>query len=270
MNPLFPKIGDISSVPETTYGFRTKLLYFIDRIEFLRRELKGEKRYIRILDVGCGNGVQMTFPLGAQGYAVTGIDMHESSIQYAKSQNSFTNVEFWKSDIKNLKEVLNGQKFDAVVLSDILEHIENPSELLKHVAQVLKPHGIILISIPNGYGPFEIENFVLRKTGVLAIGRRLLKREKDVPYNHESGHIQFFTRRRIHEMAEAAKLSVSDFRKGCFLGGSASNFVISRVPALVRANIRLGRHIPAFLCSVWYFELRGISSSPHRFSKRLQ
>lgn len=256
MNPSSPQLGDISSVPETTYGFRTKLLHFIDRIEKMRRAQNRKKEDIRILDVGCGNGIQMTFPLGAQDYAVTGIDMHEPSIEYARRENPFKNADFLKVDIGNLKSALFERVFDVVILSDILEHVEQPDGLLKNAAQFLSLHGIILVSIPNGFGPFEIENFVLRKTGALALGRRLLKREKDVPYNHESGHIQFFTRRRIHEMAEAAKLSVSDFQKGCFLGGSASNFVISRFPALVRANIRLGRHLPAFLCSVWYFELR--------------
>lgn len=269
MERSFPKLGDIAAVPETTYGFRTKLLYFIERIELLRQKRRCEKSDIRILDVGCGNGVQMTFPLGAQGYTALGIDMHEPSIEYARRENPFKNVEFLKVDIGNLKSAPFG-RVDVVILSDILEHVPDPEKLLRDAYSVLAPHGIILISIPNGLGPFEIENFILRKTGVLALGRRLLKRENDIPYNHESGHIQFFTRRRIHKIAQAAKLYVSDFQKGCFLGGSASNFVISRIPALVRANIRLGRHIPAFLCSVWYFELRGISSSTHRLAERIQ
>ena len=57
------------------------------------------------------------------------------------------------------------EKFDIVVLSDILEHLEHSENLLNEVKNILSPHGIILISIPNGYGPFEIENFILRKLG---------------------------------------------------------------------------------------------------------
>lgn len=260
MNPSFPKLGDIASVPESTYGFRTKLLYFIERIELLRRKRGCEKSEIRILDVGCGNGIQMTFPLGAQGYSVLGIDAHEPSIEYAESQNIFSNVNFLKGDVDVIAspktEAISSSLFDVVILSDILEHIPDPEKLLRDVHSVLAPNGIMLISIPNGLGPFEVENFILRKTGALAFGRRLLKKGSDIPYNHESGHIQFFSKSRFSAILKSAGFSVSDFRKGCFLGGAGSNFIISRIPWLLRANIRVGRLLPYFLCSVWYFEGR--------------
>lgn len=249
-------IDSIQSVPETTYGFRTKLLHFIERIELLRQKHQREKSDIRILDVGCGNGVQMTFPLGAQGYAVTGIDVHEPSIEYARRENPFKNVEFLKVGIENLKSALFERVFDVIILSDILEHVPDPEKLLRDVHAMLAHNGIILISIPNGLGPFEIENFILRKTGALAFGRRLLKKGSDIPYNHESGHIQFFSKNRFAAILKNAGFSMSDFRKGCFLGGAGSNFIISRIPWLLRANIRVGRLLPYFLCSVWYFEGR--------------
>lgn len=259
-------IGDIDSVPETAYGFRTKLRLFIERIERLRRESKKEKKEIHILDVGCANGIQVTFPLGAQGYTVTGLDMHEPSIRFARENNHFHNVHFELQKTENIHAATGEKKFDVIILSDILEHVENPMKVLRDVHALLKLHGIVLISIPNGHGPFEVENYILRKLGIIWLGRAArgawarVRRKSAVPYNVHSGHIQFFTRRSFQKVVEDAGFIISFFQKGCFLGGSISNAVISKIPFLLRTNIALGRYLPAFFCSVWYFECQASSS----------
>ena len=66
---------------ETVYGFKTRLRFFIERIENLRSVLGVESENVKILDVGCGNGAQVTLPLGAEGYRVIGIDIHEPTIE---------------------------------------------------------------------------------------------------------------------------------------------------------------------------------------------
>ena len=54
-------LGKLNSVPETAFGFRTKVKIFLQRIELLRKHLGVVSSEMRILDLGCGNGVQMTF-----------------------------------------------------------------------------------------------------------------------------------------------------------------------------------------------------------------
>lgn len=258
------QIGDINSVKETACGFRTKLFFFLDSIERLRRSLGKEKAEMHIADIGCGNGLQMTFPLAGQGYSMTGVDMHKPSINFAVEKNVFKNARFLLQEGEDFKNVFHDGKFDVVILSDILEHVKNPLGMLMAARSILQPHGVILISIPNGYGPFEIENFILRKTGVLKLGRsfrRIFSRrsgcaEGTQTLNVENGHIQFFTRKRFSGLLKTAGLEVSGFRKGSFLAGSFSNALISRVPFLTRANIAAGKRLPATMCSVWYFECR--------------
>lgn len=257
-------LGSLQSIPETAYGFRAKFLLFLDRIEKLRKELGKEKAEIRALDVGCGNGIQMTFPLGAQGYTVLGIDMHEPSIEYAKSQNVFPNVKFLKGDVYVIArphaEAISPSKFDIIILSDILEHLENPEKLLRDCKNLLADSGIILVSIPNGFGLFEIENFILRKTGALRLGcavrNAFRKTSGDIPYNHESGHIQFFNRSRFQKLLRDAGLKITHFETGSFLCGSMTARIIGRFAPLTRLNLALGRKLPAALSSVWYFELK--------------
>lgn len=246
---------NINSVPETAYGFRTKLNFFVDRIEILRQKLGKEKSGIKILDFGCGNGRQVTLPLGAEGYFVVGIDLHEPTIALVKSENNFKNVEFIAGDIKQVAEK---GKFDVVILSDVLEHLPHPENLLREIKNILSPHGIILISIPNGCGPFEIENFILRKLGILKVGRAL-KRGKNSDLqtlNCESGHVQFFTQKSFEKLAQAAELRISDFKKGSVFCGPISARILSLLPVFEKFNIKAGSFLPAAFCSVWYFEIR--------------
>lgn len=250
---------DINSVKETAYGFRTKLKFFVERIEKLRHKLGKEKSEIRILDVGCGNGRQVTFPLGSEGYSVIGIDVHEPTISSAKALNNLKNVEFISGDIKDLKHKLgHAEKFDVVVLSDILEHLPHPENLLNEIKNILSPHGIILISIPNGFGPFEIENFILRKLGILKLGRFLKKGGGGdlQTLNHESGHVQFFTMRHFENLARKTGFFISCFKKGSVSCGPVSGRILSLIPALERFNVKLGEFLPPALCSVWYFEIQ--------------
>ena len=250
---------DLQSVNETAYGFRSKLLFFVENIEKLRTALGKERDEMRILDVACGNGTQVTIPLGSEGYDVLGVDFHEPSIEYARGENPFKNVNFILKDVEKLETELHGQRFDAIIFSDMLEHVEGPQALLKAVRPLLAPNGILLISIPNGYGPFEVENFILRKLGIIRLGRyvrNIIKNKPQTPYNVENGHVQFFTRKSFDELLKGAGFEAVDFKNGCFFGGSISNAIISKISFLTRVNIKIAKYLPSQLCSAWYFVCR--------------
>ena len=56
---------------------------------------------------------------------------------------------FQNVDIKNMK------KYDVINLFDVLEHVYNPTELLKKCHRLLKSGGIIVIEAPNDYNPLQ-------------------------------------------------------------------------------------------------------------------
>lgn len=250
----------IKNPEETAYGFRAKLEFFIKRIENLKLKLNKEKKNMHILDVGCGNGVFLTFPLGEHGYSVTGIDIHKPSIEFANLKNNSANINFLVSRIEELVSRETHHKFDVIIFSDILEHIEDPIVLLRSARSLLNENGIILISIPNGYGPFEIENFILRKMGILWLARCIFKTQKAESHsntqtlNVESGHIQFFTMRHFKKILAKSGLQISKFKKGSFMCGSVSSRVISAFSFFTSWNRAISKYLPYFMCSVWYFE----------------
>jgi len=94
-----------------------------------------------VLDIGCGNGA-LTFDLAKKAKKVVGIDINEKNIEVAKSKYNSANIEYKVGDAT---KDLDNKKFDAVVLSNILEHIEDREDFLNKIKN-LAPK--ILIRVP--------------------------------------------------------------------------------------------------------------------------
>ena len=122
----------------------------IKRLDFIKKNLaESIPPNGTVLDVGCGNGI-ISLQLGKEGYAVHGIDMSDKSIENAKQKNPFTNVTFSVMDAETMRA--SGQRYDAIVCSEVLEHLNQPSNLVHQLADILQPNGILLVTVPNGTG----------------------------------------------------------------------------------------------------------------------
>ena len=184
-------------IPETSYGLRKRIQFIYAEIE---KRIGKDKRGTKILDIGCGTGELITTPLGSLGVSTLGIDIHLPSIEHAKGKTPFENVTFECTSINELA----GPQFDFIICSELLEHLENPLDMLKEIKRKLKREGICIITIPNGYGQQELETrlyqFVhtladkLKATTLLtSLEKRLRKHPGlDDSLSTESPHIQFF------------------------------------------------------------------------------
>lgn len=114
-----------------------------DRITFANLPKKG-----KILDVGCSFGAY-SFPLAIKGYSVVGVDLNEESILLAnkiKSILKLGNVTFFNKDITNF--VPSSEKFDAIMIIEVLEHIKEDAKLIRYLRGILKQGGILIASAP--------------------------------------------------------------------------------------------------------------------------
>ncbi len=94
-----------------------------------------------VLDIGCGNGA-LTSDLAKKAQKVIGIDLNEKNIKFAKEKFSAPNVEYLIGDAtKDLPD----RRFDVMVLSNVLEHIENRIEFLKQIKKIAPK---VLIRVP--------------------------------------------------------------------------------------------------------------------------
>ena len=94
-----------------------------------------------VLDIGCGNGA-LTFDLAKKAKKVIGVDFNERSIQVAKERYSAPNIEYIVSDVAKHNFT---QEFDAIVLSNVLEHIEDRVAFLKKLRGLARK---ILVRVP--------------------------------------------------------------------------------------------------------------------------
>lgn len=96
----------------------------------------------KVLDIGCGLGDWMII-LKKMGFEVFGVDSNPKAVDIAQARGL-------KVKLHSAQEVDQlGMKFDLVIMSQILEHIEKPRELLDSVQEVLKKDGWLLIAVPN-------------------------------------------------------------------------------------------------------------------------
>ncbi len=100
--------------------------------------LIGSKRTTKILDVGCGGGFKANY-LAAQGFDVTGIDLSVESLGVARRHDATGTVKYLEANAENLP--FADATFDTVIAMDFLEHVENPREVIREIARVLKPGG---------------------------------------------------------------------------------------------------------------------------------
>lgn len=265
MNKISNKSNWLSKVPVELHGHRKKLNFFIKSLESHRKVLSKKRDSISVIEVGCSNGRNVSFPLAEYGYDVTGVDVHPQSIDWANKKNKFSNATFICQDFSNF---FTDKKFDAVILSDILEHVENPLEFIHYSKNHLKKNGVILICIPNGFGPYEIEQRFLRFTYLdilIAKVIRLLKKalgrkvQKQTEYNYDSGHIQFFKQVDIVKMAEQVGYEINDKSNGALFGGDFTYIFGILLPFLVKPSLWLADYVPYCLASTWYFRLQPIN-----------
>jgi SAM-dependent methyltransferase len=133
----------------------------------------------KVLDIGCSTG-KLAKALKKKGCEVYGIDIDKESLK--KAAKFCTKV--YQIDLDNLKsfdEKLRGQKFDAITMGDILEHLKYPGVLLEHLKKYLNPGGVLISTIPNIAFVFTRMKFLL---GDFSYSKRGLMDED---------HLRFFT-----------------------------------------------------------------------------
>ncbi|HDH51347.1 MAG TPA: class I SAM-dependent methyltransferase [Nitrospirae bacterium] len=85
-----------------------------------------------VLDVGCGNGA-LTFDIGKAAKEVVGIDFEEANIRAAMERHKRENIRYVCGDARTFNPDF---KVDCIVLSNVLEHIEDRKEFLEMLKKI--------------------------------------------------------------------------------------------------------------------------------------
>ncbi len=145
--------------------------------DYVRRFLGTSKD---VLDIGCGEGFLAQILTGA-GHRVTGVDVVENP-QHREALVDYIHADLDSPEAERLLRA-RPERFDFVLLLDVLEHLKDPERLLRAARGLLKPGGRIVISVPN------VANVTVRLQLLLG---RFDYTERGIL---DRTHLRFFTRR---------------------------------------------------------------------------
>lgn len=96
-----------------------------------------------VVDIGCGIGA-VAYDVSKVAAKVVGIDLNAESIKTARARYQSPNLTFRVGDVL---ATLPEEKFNVVILSNVLEHLPNRPQFLQRVQNILQPTRI-LIRVP--------------------------------------------------------------------------------------------------------------------------
>jgi len=149
-----------------------------DKYDTFQEHAPSKKK--KILDIGCGSGYFLAYGM-KRGWDCYGVEPSKKAANHAKTlglKNIITDIFQPSFYEKNF--------FDVIHLNQVLEHIPNPEKLLEEVATLLKPNGIICVSVPNEFNPLQ----------------NALHKEKGIPqwWIAPPHHLNYFTRSSLSQL----------------------------------------------------------------------
>lgn len=236
---------------------RENIAGHIQRLNWLRGHLC---RTDHALELGCGTGYMITLPMRTWGYDLVGIDLDDRSVQLGRELLACNGLDpgaLRMADLRNLEEA-----YDAIIASEVLEHLADDDlrPVLAAIHERLRPGGQLLVTVPNGYGWFELEAALWFRTGVDRFYRRRRVNRVVSGIHHvltrgyvdavfpstvaDSPHRQRFTHRSIQRLLTDAGFGIEHIRGSVLIAGPFSQLLFTGIDPAMRINATLGRRLP--------------------------
>jgi SAM-dependent methyltransferase len=126
-----------------------------DRLEIFEKLLPSSRR--KVLDIGCGPGFFLKTAM-ARGWDGHGIEPSRQAAAHARSLGATITEGFFGKDT-------DIGKFDTVNLTNVLEHVPDPTAILQAAMALLDSGGILCAGVPNDFSPFQIAARSVLNTG---------------------------------------------------------------------------------------------------------
>jgi methionine biosynthesis protein MetW len=115
-------------------------------IENYIRYHEKNKREIKILDIGCGWGQDLTPLLEiSKNVELYGIEINDEKIAACQQKN----ITIYKTNCEKEKIPVNDNFFDIIIINQVLEHTKEIFFICSEISRVLKKQGILIIGVPN-------------------------------------------------------------------------------------------------------------------------
>lgn len=106
-----------------------------------------------ILDAGCGRGFYLNYYRYVSQVKLVGLELDDEIIRKAQRNiEHLPNITLIRANLYHLP--FPDDTFHAVIMSEILEHVEDDAQALREAYRVLKPNGVVVMTVPNANYPF--------------------------------------------------------------------------------------------------------------------
>ena len=180
--------------------FHEKWGVSLDYSFFPRRDLMSlmdfSKAGLRVLEIGCACGATLR-EIGAQNPSARlyGVELNEKAAEIAAPYATILSMDVERLDPSQVVE-----RFDYIVMGDVIEHLQNPWKAIENMRELLAPGGEVIASIPN---VAHISTFY----GLLS-GRWTYE---DMGILDRT-HFRFFTKKEIMKLFQEAQFDIQDMR----------------------------------------------------------
>jgi 2-polyprenyl-3-methyl-5-hydroxy-6-metoxy-1,4-benzoquinol methylase len=240
-------LGDfISSSFYTAPVDRKKLRFILSSVTQYAKRNEVDVKSLDLLELGCGRG-GIALSLASLGCRVLGVDRHPDSIEELKAVIERRKLQNLSATVDEACTYADDHAYDVVIMSEVLEYIKVPSQMLDAARRSMKPRAHLILTIPNGFGPWELSNVARRWAWLrpFIAGRPYVRETWADSYRH-------FTRKQLLELCSNAHFKL--------IRSANSDFILPVLGAL-RRNRTLGEMdtaladlLPSGLVSGWYFE----------------
>ena len=180
--------------------FHEKWGVSLDYSFFPRRDLMSlmdfSKAGLRVLEIGCACGATLR-EIGARSPSARlyGVELNDKAAEIAAPYATILSM-----DVECLDPSQVAERFDYIVMGDVIEHLQNPWKAIENMRELLAPGGEVIASIPNvGHisNLYEVlsGNWTYKSMGLL-----------------DRTHLRFFTKKEIIKLFQEAQFDIQDMR----------------------------------------------------------
>lgn len=184
----------------------------------------------RVLDVGCGTGAVTLRATHGKGNDIVGVEPDVVRAGVAQSRGLKIICGVLDEDL-----VATLESFDVILLSDVIEHVAAPSELLDLATRALAKEGVILASVPNVAHWTVRFGLLFGRFDYASVGIM------------DATHLRWFTMKSLQRLFEARGLRITDatVTAGLWMQEYKS-FPLNLIPGRIRRPLvqRLTRVFP--------------------------
>lgn len=183
-------------------------------IQMVQQEVPKAGRW---LDYGCGGGVFVHHLANSlPHWHVDGWDGDYASIRIADDCFALDNTAFEMRPYTAYQD-MEKSAFDGISFLEVVEHVDNPGDILRSFHSALKDDGYLLVSTPNFLG-YSALNLEIRRIANELIGRRrrdgyvTLLNERVYNPATEAGHISIYSAPTLTMLLQSCKFDIVDFQ----------------------------------------------------------